>query len=264
MEVSPKAVLDRGLRRAGGTTDDRRVGRGPASRADPHRQAAARHAVAPVAGRDPDGSQRHADPRGDPDARGRAAGDHRATPGRGVATLSIDDIEELFAVRSALEGARGQAWRAEHRAEGHQGDADRSTARWSGPATRATRPPSWRTTAGSTRCCTRRRASAAGRPGSTTCSRAVAGSSIRTSTARGIRSRSRPRPTGRSSRPSSVGTGRSTEQLIRDNIARAGERALVAFEEDASRIGPTTRLPAGRGRIRPGRGSVICDHGPMG
>jgi DNA-binding GntR family transcriptional regulator len=29
--------------------------------------------------------------------------------------------------------------------------------------------------------------------------------------------------------------GLLTEQLIRDNIVRSGERALVAFEEDASR-----------------------------
>ena len=41
------------------------------------------------------------------------------------------------------------------------------------------------------------------------------------------------------------------EQLIRDNIARAGERALVAFEEDA-RPGPT--------RTRPGELAGRVDH----
>ena len=109
-------------------------------------------------------------------------------PRRGavVATLSIEDIEELYAVRAALEalaakhGARNigpeatQAMRAEFEA-------------MVAAAGSATPPPSWPTTASSTRVCTPPRGGRSSSAGSTSCSRAVAGSWTHTSTAPGIR-----------------------------------------------------------------------------
>ena len=213
-----------------------------AARADPDRQAPALHTMlrlTHVATRT--AVNLHADPRGDPDPRSGTTVTIEPRRGAAVAHLSIDDIEELYAVRAALEGLAAKT-RAGDRRPGYQGHAQRvqrDDPGQRGPVTGAFLAH----TVASTRCSTPPRGAPSwSTPRRPARERAAYRRSQRLPAA--VPSRSRRRRIARSSRPSSATTRRSS-----NSSSATTSRGPASGRRSPSRsaAGPTTTRP-GSGR----------------